>query len=749
MDNATPPKSIETNEVQSRLDLHQILGFLWRQWKFIASITALVLVIGITMLMRVTPLYTATTQILLEQQREKAPGAEAILATANPDAAMLEDEIAILRSTVFLRRVVEREHLVADSKPPSNGDSQSSVDSSSIFASVRSLLPWFPAQGAEPSPPQEQSTPADEEAQAIEALKGSVSVSRAARLGFVLGISVTSPDPGRAARLANAIADAYLVDKLDARFEAAKRGSAWLNDRIGELRKQLRDSEEAVTEFRTEHNLFQNGNITLSQQQLSELNAKLVDARADAAQKKARVDLLNSLQAKGGGLGNMPEFGVSTTLPALRQQASELSQKEADLVARYGEPHPLVVNIRAQQRDLDRSIAAETQRLAAAIRNDYALAQSRVASLEKSLREATGQTGIDDATAIRLRELERTAAVNKTLFEDFLQRAKVTQEQATFEPHDVRVITPALPPSTPSYPGKTRYLSVALLIGLFLGGSGAVAKEKLDTSFTTTKQIEDILGLPVLASISRLTNRDLMIDGATISVHDYPGVKPLSRFGESIRALRSGIHMTDVDHPPKVIQFTSAVPREGKTTIAISVARSGAASNLKILYIDADLRHPSASRIFDLHQKPGLVDLLLGETNPDDVIRFQEKGGFWVLTAGSSTQTPTDLLSSERMKSLIANLRGTFDLILIDTPPSGPVIDPVIVSHLADKVVLVIRWGATARELVRQCAQQLSGHKKIAGVALNLVNDRHAQKYGKHGYSYYYASRYYKNYYAD
>lgn len=749
MDNATPPKSIETNEVQSRLDLHQILGFLWRQWKFIASITALVLVIGITMLMRVTPLYTATTQILLEQQREKAPGAEAILATANPDAAMLEDEMAILRSTVFLRRVVEREHLVADSKPPSNGDSQSSVDSSSIFASVRSLLPWFPAQGAEPSPPQEQSTPADEEAQAIEALKGSVSISRAARLGFVLGISVTSPDPGRAARLANAIADAYLVDKLDARFEAAKRGSAWLNDRIGELRKQLRDSEEAVTEFRTEHNLFQNGNITLSQQQLSELNAKLVDARADAAQKKARVDLLNSLQAKGGGLGNMPEFGVSTTLPALRQQASELSQKEADLVARYGEPHPLVVNIRAQQRDLDRSIAAETQRLAAAIRNDYALAQSRVASLEKSLREATGQTGIDDATAIRLRELERTAAVNKTLFEDFLQRAKVTQEQATFEPHDVRVITPALPPSTPSYPGKTRYLSVALLIGLFLGGSGAVAKEKLDTSFTTTKQIEDILGLPVLASISRLTNRDLMIDGATISVHDYPGVKPLSRFGESIRALRSGIHMTDVDHPPKVIQFTSAVPREGKTTIAISVARSGAASNLKILYIDADLRHPSASRIFDLYQKPGLVDLLLGETNPDDVIRFQEKGGFWVLTAGSSTQTPTDLLSSERMKSLIANLRGTFDLILIDTPPSGPVIDPVIVSHLADKVVLVIRWGATARELVRQCAQQLSGHKKIAGVALNLVNDRHAQKYGKHGYSYYYASRYYKNYYAD
>ena len=747
MDKAAPSGSVETNGSQSRLDLHQILAFLWRHWKFIASTTALVLVIGITMLMRQTPLYTATTQLLLERQREKAPGVEAILVTADPDAEMIEGEMAILRSTVFLRRVVEREHLVADRKPAGNGGSQSAEEGSSFFASIRSLLPWFPAHGAEP-PLKEPASPSDEETQAIEVLKGSVSVTRAVRLGFVLGVSVTSPDPGQAARLANAIADAYVVDKLDTRFEAAKRASAWLNDRIADLRNQLRDSEEAVTQFRTAHNLFQNGNITLSQQQLSELNAKLVEARAEAAQKKARVDLLASLQAKGG-LGNMPEFGLGSTLPELRKQASNLSQQEADLVARYGAPHPLVVNIRAQQRDLERSIAAETERLAAAIRNDYALAQSRVASLEKSLREATGQTGVDDATAIRLRELERTAAVNKTLFEDLLQRAKITQEQATFEPREVRVITPALPPSTPSYPRKTFYLSATLLIGLFFGVSGAVAKDMLDTSFTTTKQIEDTLGLPVLASVSRLTNRDLTINGAIIPVHDYPGIKPLSRFAESVRALRSGIHMTDVDNPPKVIQFTSAVPREGKTTIAMSVARSGAMSNLKVLYIDGDLRRPSASRVFDLQEKPGLVDLLVGETTVDEAIRFQEKAGYWVLPSGSSTQTPTDLLGSERMKSLVTSLRSKFDLILIDTPPVGPVIDPVIVSHLVDKVVLVVRWGTTARELVKQCAQQLSGHKMIAGVALNLVNERQAQKYGKEGSSYYYATRLYKGYYAE
>ena len=297
LDQATPRSSVEASEFEPRFDLHQILGFVWRQWKFIASITALVLVIGSTMLMRLTPLYTATTQILLERQREKAPGAEAILATADPDAAMVEGEMAILRSSVFLRRVVEREHLAADRKV-ANSDPQSSEESSSIFASVRSLLPWFTAQGAEPATAQlttaepttaEPGSPSDEEIAATEALKGSVLVSRAARFGFVLGISVTSPDPARAARLANAVAYAYLVDKLDTRFEAAKRASAWLNDRIVELRNQLHDLEEAVTQFRTAHGLFQSGNVTLSQQQLSELNAKLIDARADAAQKKARV----------------------------------------------------------------------------------------------------------------------------------------------------------------------------------------------------------------------------------------------------------------------------------------------------------------------------------------------------------------------------------------------------------------------------------------------------------------------------
>ena len=762
---AIPPAAPEA--VEQGFDLREALGFVWRQWKFVFAITALFCAVGFVMLLQQTPLYTASSQILLDPQQQRPPGGGAELPQITLDLSMMQSQIAIIRSTDFLRRIVERKHLATD--PALAGGPVSAMAAQTtptIWSEIRSFFSsLIPSEvsiaatstasesgsvaGTASSGPGGDGIPTAE-LPAIRALSSSLKVSRAEDAGYVLTISVTSPDPASAARLTNDVADAYLVDKLDARFDAAKRASSWLGDRLVSLQDQLHDSEEAVEDFRAKNGLVQSASgVTLTQQQLADLNAGLVSAKADLAQKKAQVDLLNSIAAKGGSLQDMPSITNAGALPTLRAQASALSVQEAKLLTRYDRSYPLVVNVEAQLRDVQRSIAAETERLAAGIRNDYSLAQAREASLQASLRQATGQTNLDDATAIRLHELERTAEVNKTLFEDFLKQAKITQADATFEPQDARVITPALVPGTPSSPQKQRFMAVTLFIGLLSGVGGAFAKEKLRSGFTTPKEVEEQLGLPVLASVTHMAARDLKGDAAALPIYDVPMTKPLGRYSEAIRSLRSGVHMTDVDHPPKVIQVTSAAPSEGKTTIALSLAASAAVAKLRVLVIDADLRHPSVTRAFGLQKAPGLVDLLLGEVSLEDVLNYHEGGKYWVLSAGNKTANPTDLLGSERMKAMVAGFRQSYDLVIIDTPPSGPVIDPVVVAQLADKIVFVVRWGKTARELVKQSVEQLSGHRKLAGVAFNMVNEKEAQKYGKYGYSYYYGTRYYKNYYAE
>lgn len=738
-------------EDASGFDIREAINFAWRQWKFIASVTGLILLIGAIYIVRQTPLYTASAQLLLDPRKEKAAGQDAVLTDAVLDLPMVESQIAIIKSSSLLRRVVEKERLVND---PEFGVSPAAAGFD-ILGSIKSFFsrtPTSDAQRPASRPTADGSDISDappDVIATIENIKPSVAVTRAGQ-ALVLNVSFTSAQPAKAASLANAIADAYVVDKLDARFDAARRASAWLSDRLVELRQKLRESEEAVAKFRADNNLVTSSQgASLSQEQLGQLNSRLVQARAETAEKKARLELLQKIQNGGGNISALPDVMNSGTIADLRKQENDLSRQEADLLARYSDRHPSVVNVRAQIADVRRAIGAEIKRLAANIQNEYQLAKARQDAVEKTLREVTGQTDLDNTKAITLRELERTATVNKSLFEDFLQRARVTQEQSTFEARDARVITPALTPNIPSSPKKMQIMLVSLILGLMAGVGGAYAIERMNAGFTTPRQVEEMLDMPLLASISRMETRDLSVDGAVLTMPEYPLAKPLSRFSEAVRSLRSAIQMSDVDHPPRILQVTSTIPGEGKSTIAMTVAVSAAQSGQKVLLMDCDLRHPSTSRYFKAEKQVGLVDYLAGAAELQQAVVFHEKTGLWVLPAGGKTQNPPDLLGSERLKQLTTALRQKFDLIVIDTPPMGPVVDPLIVSHLVDKVIYVVRWASTAREMIQHSIQRLSGHKKVAGVVFNYVVDAQAQKYGKYAYSYYYGGRYYKKYYSE
>ena len=378
------------------------------------------------------------------------------------------------------------------------------------------------------------------------------------------------------------------------------------------------------------------------------------------------------------------------------------------------------------------------------MKNEYDVAKAREDSMQKSLDQISGASGLSNDVGIRLRELERINAANKSLFENFLSQAKITSAETTFDVRDSRVISPATKPGAPSFPKKKLILSLALVVGCLIGIGGGVALDMLNSGFTTQREIEEKLGIPVLASITLLPPGERTINGKVLDPSTYCHMKPLSRYAEAVRTLRMGVQMADVDDPAKVVLVTSSIPQEGKSTIALSLAFSALKAGLRTVIIDGDLRHPSVSRFFGLEKGPGLVDLLTGQRSVEQTI--VSSNGLTVVPAGSKSQNPPDLLGSARMKGLVENMRESYDYIIIDTPPVGPVIDAKVAMQLADKVIFVVRWQMTTREMVAQSIDGLNAERKLAGIALAMVDETKVPRYGPYSY---YSSYHYKNYYQN
>lgn len=719
------------------IDLRQVQDFFWRRWQLILATAAVITVVTFIVLLAVTPRYTATAQVLLDPGNQKLLGAANLVPELSLDSSNVDSQVSLIRSTNLLRRVVDATKLTQDAEFGAAGRP-------GLFSLLTSWFSKKPEADSNAAPGSSDAFP-PEVLSAVGHLRSALEVTRLQRT-YVIGISVTSQDPVKAARLANAVAEAYVVDSLNARYEAAKTAANWLAQRMEGMREQVRQSEEAVANFRREHNLVTTSSetkLTISEQQLSELNAKLVGARADTAAARAAYEQVSQVQAGGGSLQTVPEVIKSPVITQLRNQQAVVAQKVAELASRYNNDHPEVVRGRAELRDINNSISAETGRIISNLKNEYDVARAREGSLENSLNLISGASGLDNSVGIRLRELERINAANKTLFENFLSQSKVTAAQSTFDIRDSRVISPASK-GPQSFPRKTLVLSLALVVGCLIGIGGGVALDMLNSGFTTQREIEEKLGIPVLASISLLPPAERTINGKVYDPPSYCYLKPLSRYAEAVRTLRMGVQMADVDNPAKVVLVTSSVPQESKSTIVLSLAYSAVKAGLRTAVIDGDLRHPSVSRFFGLHNSPGLVDLLTGTAAMEQTIVTRE--GLTLIPAGAKSQNPPDLLGSARMKALVEQLRETHDYVIIDTPPVGPVIDAKVTMQLADKVIFVVRWQQTSREMVTQSIDGLGADRKLAGLVLSMVDETKVPRYGPYSY---YSSYHYKNYYQN
>lgn len=666
------------------LDVREILDFFLRRWKLVCSIAAVTFGIFVVAAYVLPPSYTGTAQILLDSPIDYMTPQDYSNSDFADNSTFIESQIAVLRSASLLQKVIDSEKLTEDPKIGLGA------------------LGW---------------------------LQGALGVSRVG-MADVIEISVTAYDPGKAASLANAISQAYLADRVRSRYEGARKASTWLSERAASLRAELSVSEQAVQKFRIDHNLLATPAGSLTDQQLSELNVALINARAELSEKRAQFQQVDKLQTSGGDIQSIPDVLQSVVISALRAQLSGVTRREADLKLKYGDRHPDVMTAQAERRDIEGQIAAEVQRLIGNLKNEVDAAEARVASLARALDSVSNRSEIEGQVGVQLRDLERIAAANKELFETFLSRAKLTEEKSTLLNSGVRVITDAGIPDSPSFPNRPLFAALGLVLGLFVGGAGAVLRELFASGFMAKKQIEDELAVPVLASMPRMSgwSRDGQSQAQPVA---YLERRPLSRYSEAVRRLRLGIEATpELVRSPRLMLVTSAMPGEGKTTLVLSLACSAAADGERVLVVDADLRLSAATAFFGMADKVGLVDVLTLPMRAANAIHRDERSGISLLPAGARTRNPPALLASARMRQVLNELRGRFDTVIIDAPPVGPAADASILARYVDKVLFVVKWRETSREAVAEGIRHLGGRSKIAGIALTMVEEPKLPKYG-------------------
>lgn len=721
---------------QGDMALRDLMLMLRRRiWVIVGSV-AVILALTALALFAVTPRYTAQALVKLETREQQVVDVEDVMAGLPAETAAIATEISVIESRSFARRVVEELNLTED--PEFNGR----LREPSLVRRLLSL-DWLTGDDADDAPVE---TPEETEARAMRSAVGSLlGAIDARRQGptYVIAVSAESVDPQKAALIANSVADLYIVEQLEGRFEATRRANEWLSDRLSSLRQQVQAAEEAVEIYRAENDLVDASGQTLTDQQISELNGKLILARAEYAEKQARYQRFRELTRSNAGVDTLAEALQSNVVSDLRLQLAQLDRRIADLASRYGDRHPEMIKARAERRDLAAAVSQEVDRTLASLENEVVVSRSRVESLRASLEELTGGAGRGVAE-VRLRELEREAEAVRSLYESFLKRFQETSEQQTLNEAQARVISEATVPGGPSFPNVPLTLGIMAVFSLMVGGALAYLTEQLDNAFRTGSQIESFTGAPHLASVPLLDKSDA---GDPI---DYLLNRPLSVYSEAVRAVRSALALYNVDRPSKLIQVTSALPDEGKTTLALSLARLSAAAGDRVALVDCDLRHPTVARRLGLAPEIGAAEYLAGRCGIEEVRHTDTKGNVDVypMVAKQTPANPSDLLGSSQMRNFLAELNSKYDVVVLDSAPLIPVVDSQVLATRVDAVVMVVRWQWTTRDAVSQAMATLRQRKApVAGVALSQVDLRKQRRLGYGDSTYYYGrySRYYSN----
>ncbi len=728
-------------------------SFVRRQYPIILFVALLTMGLGAVYVISTPSSYTAQATMIIDTRKVQLFQQQSIMGELAIDTAMVASQVEILKSENIAAAVIKELRLFEDPEfvGPQGG----------LLSALSDFIPNLFG------PSEEHRSEFELARAAMGSFKGQLNVKRSG-LTYVIEISFRSRNPEHAAQIANAVADAYVVDQLNAKYQATRRASQWLQDRIKELRDQASTAERAVVEFKAKNNIVNvggSGGRLVNEQQLGEINSQLVVARAQVSEARARLTRIESILRSDLPDATVTDTLNSTVVSKLRSQYLDLANREADWSTRYGSNHLAAVNLRNQMRGIRSSILDELRRLAESYKSDYEIAKQREEEIQKRLTEAVAESQTTSHAQVVLHELESSAQTYRTLYDNFLQRYMETVQQQSFPISEARLITAASRPLSKSHPKTNLILALTAFGGGILGLALAWLRDLSDRVFRSTNQVETTLQVNCIAALPALTNgitKPLLLSQGTIGA-DAKGPRmivrdsgmlwsvvdsPFSRFTESMRSIKIAADLDGVSKLSKVIGVTSTLPNEGKSTIATNFAQLISHSGGRVILVDGDLRNPSLSRSLAPTANAGLLDVLAGRAILEDAVWTEPSTNLKFLPANvrSRFAHTNEVLASDAAKKLFDNLRQRFDYVVVDLSPLAPVVDARSTAHFVDSYIFVTEWGRTNVSVVEHALNDAREvYERLLGVVLNKANLRVLGRYGGYGGSYYH-NKYYHRY---
>jgi polysaccharide biosynthesis transport protein len=688
------------------------------QWLILSFMLAVVSITAIGTF-RMQPIYVATSRIEIDRENSN------ILPFQNTDDYVMDLENYIETQSKILTSETLALQTVRSGVLSGQGDFAGDLSSDALATgSLANMKP----------PPE------------LGAFLSSLNVKRVPN-SRLMDVSFESTSPLLAAQIVNAHIKNFIEQNFQSRYEATTRASTWLTDQLNELKIRVEKSEDARIAYERQNQIWaidgDKQNVTT--QRLADLNKELTDAQSERMRKQSLYEY-----AKAGDVDSVPQIRDNPAVQDLFRRRAEVYTSYTDALNQYGPNFPKVLRLQAQLKELDDAADKEKKSVIARLESEYREARQREELLTQALDQQKVEVNQMSERMVQYSILKREAEANKALYDGLLTKLKEAGISAGLRSSNIRVVDPAMVPTYPSRPAKTRNIVLSFVIGL-VGGIGlALLREYMDNTVKSPDDIETLAHLPSLAVVPAFaaSNGDRarvkLLKGPSNNGHDkrielVAQHLPKSQMSEAFRALRTALLLSQADRPPQVILVTSALPREGKTTSAANLAVTLAQLGDRTLLVDADLRKPGIGRLLNLGtgKYAGLSSYLAGVSSLDLVIiQHPAIPNLSAIPTGPLPPNPADLLSSHRLADAIAELRTKFKFIVIDSPPIMAATDAVILSVKADGVLLVVRSGETPKEAFTRTRDLLLSVKShLLGVVLNAVDSTAPD--------YYYSYRYY------